>query len=620
MSAATNRPTSVFISYSRVDSAAIDHLQAELISYGFATWVDRQHLEGGDVWAAGIERAIQGCDVVVVGLSPDAVASPWVTNELFYAHNLKKQIIPVVIRPVESIPLLLSAMQFIDMQADESQGLQQLRLRLLRLDEQTNVADFDLTAPVSHHLPPNPEEETSDPMAELVELPEPTPAIDSNELFIQGISALAHKNLDQAEALLLQVVDQDKNFGNGIAARKLGELQRQLLPHQLERLHFQAHQAELQGAWDEAVGAWSAYVERAPDDTEAQAALTRNQQNRDAAWLYVNAHILAQQQDWPAFCEMWELLREQAPGYGDPGSIYHPSVEPGTLLGACCDGANYVWSVAWSPDGRRLATASDESAAKVWDAASGRLLFACKSHECDVHGVAWSPDGQRLATASEDKTAKVWSASNGAFLAICQGHTANIHSISWSPDGQRLATSSEDETARVWDANTGELLCTCSGYSGAIRDAVWSPNGQYIATAGMDGAVRIWDADNGTLLVTYRDHTGAVYCVEWSPDGSCLASGGLDQIVRVWDATTGSLHVRFLDHIGTVYGLAWSPDGQRIATVSDDKTARIWDARTGTPLITLEGHAFFVWSVAWSPDGLRLATGSGDGSARVWRV
>ncbi|HEX5548997.1 MAG TPA: TIR domain-containing protein, partial [Ktedonobacterales bacterium] len=357
MSAATNRPTSVFISYSRVDSAAIDHLQAELISYGFATWVDRQHLEGGDVWAAGIERAIQGCDVVVVGLSPDAVASPWVTNELFYAHNLKKQIIPVVIRPVESIPLLLSAMQFIDMQADESQGLQQLRLRLLRLDEQTNVADFDLTAPVSHHLPPNPEEETSDPMAELVELPEPTPAIDSNELFIQGISALAHKNLDQAEALLLQVVDQDKNFGNGIAARKLGELQRQLLPHQLERLHFQAHQAELQGAWDEAVGAWSAYVERAPDDTEAQAALTRNQQNRDAAWLYVNAHILAQQQDWPAFCEMWELLREQAPGYGDPGSIYHPSVEPGTLLGACCDGANYVWSVAWSPDGRRLATA-----------------------------------------------------------------------------------------------------------------------------------------------------------------------------------------------------------------------------------------------------------------------
>ncbi|HEY1387435.1 MAG TPA: TIR domain-containing protein [Ktedonobacterales bacterium] len=361
MAAPMTHRTSVFISYSRIDNTTVDRLEAELISYGFNTWVDREHLEGGDKWAAQIERAIQASDIVVVGLSPDSVISPWVTNELFYAQQLGKPIIPVLLRPVERIPLMLAATQYIDMHADESQGLQQLRLRLLRLGEQTMIADSIQQIPRQSTAPeriaPTVEQRPNDPATQLVALPAAAPVADLNDLFIQGIAARSHDDLEQAEALLRQVVERDAHFGNGVAAQQLEDTQRQLLPIQLERLRNQAQQAEARGAWDEALGAWQALLGRMPDDAQAQIALKRDRQNRDAAWLYGNARALAQQQDWVAFRHMWQLLLDQAPNYGDPDRLYLLSLAeyaPGTLL-LTCQESSTLYDLSWSPDGQRFA-------------------------------------------------------------------------------------------------------------------------------------------------------------------------------------------------------------------------------------------------------------------------
>lgn len=345
MAAPTSRPTSVFISYSRTDSATIDRLEAELISYGFYTWVDRAHLEGGDKWAAQIEHAIQASDAVVIGLSPDAVASPWVINELFYASHLKKPLIPILLRPVKNVPLLLAATQYIDLHTDESQGMQQLRLRLLRLGEQLATTasvssapgPATVNTPVTQHIAPTLQPHTNDPATQLVAPPQPAPAADLNDLFVQSIAARAHGDLDQAEALLRQVVERDRQFGNGVAAQQLEETQQQLLPFQLERLRQRAGQAEKRGAWGEAIGAWQALLERTPNDTEAKDSLKRDEQNRDAAWLYINVQRLARQQDWPAARAMLSLLMERAPDYGDPEGI-------GSIPCARCGGENPLFA------------------------------------------------------------------------------------------------------------------------------------------------------------------------------------------------------------------------------------------------------------------------------------
>jgi hypothetical protein len=151
-----------------------------------------------------------------------------------------------------------------------------------------------------------------------------------------------------------------------------------------------------------------------------------------------------------------------------------------------------VISVAWSPDGARLATASWDGKAKVWDAASGRELLTVGEHD-PVHSVTWSPDGARLATASADGTAKVWDVAGGRQLLTLQGHAREVWSVAWSPDGGRLATASGDGTAKVWDPAGGRQLLTLRAHTGPVLDATWSSDGKRVATASEDGTAKVWD-------------------------------------------------------------------------------------------------------------------------------
>jgi eukaryotic-like serine/threonine-protein kinase len=292
----------------------------------------------------------------------------------------------------------------------------------------------------------------------------------------------------------------------------------------------------------------------------------------------------------------------------------HP--ERYTLVGHRAD----VRSISWSPDGRRLATASWDGTAKVWDAADGREILTLAGNTGQVNAVCWSPDGRRLATASWDGTAKVWDAANGRLQITLEGHTGRVWSVSWSPDGTRLATASEDGTARTWDTTDGRHRLILKGHAGYVVSVSWSPNGTRLATASWDETARVWDAADGRERSTLKGHAGHLNSVAWSPDGRRLATASWDGAVKVWDAADGRVQFTVNGHAGWINAVSWSPEGTFLAMGSADGTARVWDAAGGREVLALTGPPCQTDAVSWSPDGTLLAMGSADGTARVWQA
>ncbi|HEY0484424.1 MAG TPA: hypothetical protein VGD37_43185 [Kofleriaceae bacterium] len=274
-----------------------------------------------------------------------------------------------------------------------------------------------------------------------------------------------------------------------------------------------------------------------------------------------------------------------------------------------------VGAVAWSPDGRRLATASEDRTARVWDAVSGHALTRL-AHQGRVTAVAWRPDGRQLATASEDGTARVWDAVSGQALTLLLAHHGRVTAVAWRPDGRQLATASEDGTARVWDAVSGQAL-TLLKHQDGVTSVAWDRRGTRLATASMDRTAQVWDAVSGEPLTSFK-HAAAVLVVAWNSDGTRLATASEDHTARVWDAVRGEAVTPPLAHRAEVWAVAWSPDGTRVATASEDRSARVWDAVSGLPVTPRLAHQSAVDAVAWSPDGRWLATASWDHTARVW--
>ncbi len=290
----------------------------------------------------------------------------------------------------------------------------------------------------------------------------------------------------------------------------------------------------------------------------------------------------------------------------------------------------FVLSVAFSPDGQRILTGGGPwgvgkkpGQVKVWDAATGEELLDLKGHSYCVWSAAFSPDGQRIVTGAGDWAngpgeAKIWDAVTGQELLALEGHAAGVRSVAFSPDGQRILTGGEDATVRVWDTMTGQEILALKPRGGRVNSVTFSPDGQRIVTGCTDRTVKVWDAATGQELLALKGHAERVNSVAFSPGGQRIVTGSQDQTAKVWDAATGQEVLTLKGHAGEVRSVAFSPDSKRILTGSDDRIARLWDAEKGQEIPTIKGHGDFVSSIAFSPDGKRLVTGSGDGTAKVW--
>ena len=289
------------------------------------------------------------------------------------------------------------------------------------------------------------------------------------------------------------------------------------------------------------------------------------------------------------------------------------------LLATLEDHTGRVIHTAFSPDGQRIVTASDDRTAQVWNAADGQLLAKLEGHTDQVNHAAFSPDGQRIVTASGDRTARVWNAASGQLLATLQGHTAGVLHAAFSPDGQRIVTTSDDQTPRVWNVANGHLLGKLEGHTDHVWQAKFSPDSQRIVTASYDHTARVWNAADGQLLAKLEGHTDRVGDAEFSPDGLRIVTASLDHTARVWNAANGQLLAKLEGHTDHVWQAGFSPDGLRIVTASTDHTARVWNVANGRLLAELD-HTRGVVHAAFSPDGKRIVTVSFDQTAQVWNL
>ncbi len=287
--------------------------------------------------------------------------------------------------------------------------------------------------------------------------------------------------------------------------------------------------------------------------------------------------------------------------------------------------SDQVISVAWSPDGSRLAAGGLDGTVQIWNGRSGRLLLTYRGHHSFILGLAWSPDGTRIASASDDSTAQVWDARSGKLLFLYRSPspTEAIESVAWSPDGSRIVIGEgigiADGMARVWNVRAHKLLLTY--HTSAFRPVLhvaWSPDGSRIASSS-GTVVEVWNAATGQHILTYDGHVGLISDVAWSPDGKDIASSSLDTTIQVWNALSGKRLFTYFGHNDLVNGLAWSPDGTTIASGSADGTIQVWNAFLGQHIVTYLTQAQ-VNCIAWSPRGPLVAAGGSDGLVTLWLV
>ena len=274
-----------------------------------------------------------------------------------------------------------------------------------------------------------------------------------------------------------------------------------------------------------------------------------------------------------------------------------------------------VYAVVFRPDGRVLASASEDRSIRFWEGGAGKEGLRIS---CHAYALTFSANGKILASGAGSKGAKLWDAATGRELHSFPGHSKLVRCVAISLDGHLLATGSQDATIKMWDVSSGKLLRTLSGHSGGVYAVAFSSDSQWLASGSTDKTVKLWDVRTGGEWCTLAGRGGGIYCLAFSPNGRLLAAGASDKRIKLWELETGRVLRTLAGHDGGVYSVAFSTNGLWLASGSGDCKVKIWDVASGRDLRTLAGHSAPVWAVAFSSDGRWLATGSEDSTIKLW--
>ncbi len=280
------------------------------------------------------------------------------------------------------------------------------------------------------------------------------------------------------------------------------------------------------------------------------------------------------------------------------------------------DPRDYVRSVAFSNDGRLLASGFLQGNLQVWEVGSGAKLYAQAAHQASVTSVAFSPNNLWLASGSRDNTIKLWEADTGAELQVLRGHKGEVSAVAFSPDGQWLASASHDRTIKIWRVVTGREAQTLEGHTMQVTAVTFTPDGKAIVSASWDKTIKLWNVSTGLTMKTLTGHTKGVSSLAVSPaispNGCWLASGGEDANVKLWDLETGREARTFTGHNNGVTSIAFSPDGALLAAGCLGQVVIVWKLSTGEVVKRLRYENISYNSVAFNPQGQWLALGSRD--------
>ncbi|MBD2203040.1 serine/threonine protein kinase [Calothrix sp. FACHB-1219] len=308
-----------------------------------------------------------------------------------------------------------------------------------------------------------------------------------------------------------------------------------------------------------------------------------------------------------------------------PINITDNPEQSNTLKGHASD----VNSVAFSPDGKTLASGSDDKTIKLWNVETKQEIRTLKGHLQWIWTVAFSPDGKTLASGGADRNIKLWNISTGEEIRTLKGHKDGIAAVAFSPDGNTLATASLDNTIKLWNVSTGAVISTLSGHNKAVSTISFSPDGQTLASGSWDNKIKLWNVATGKEIRTFSGHTQLILTVAFSPDGMTLASGSKDKTIKLWNLVTGENMITLQGHTDKVNAVAYLPkiavnkifNNGSLISGSNDNTVKLWDTKTGKEIRTFKRDSGYIYSVAASPDGKNIASGgSADNIIKIWRL
>lgn len=285
-----------------------------------------------------------------------------------------------------------------------------------------------------------------------------------------------------------------------------------------------------------------------------------------------------------------------------------------------------ITAVAFSPDGSEVAS-SGYHEINTWKADDGNLGQRLRGVGERVYDIAYSPDGKWLATASGDPgqfgSAKLWSIESDGGAQVVRELAESgdsIYAVTFSPDSKLVASAGADRTIRISEVESGEEVVTIEDHADWIFDIAFSPDGKQLATASRDKTSKVFDIEKKESLVTFSSHGETVYSVLFAADGKSVITAGGDRQIRAWDPNDDGQQLRNAGFGGEVFRIALSPDGSTLVACSADRLVRTFNAADFAAKHSLQGHGDWVYSIALSPDGKTIASGSWDGEVRLWNL